>query len=252
MTTSIQDLAKAAAATYVDEFGTSPIGESNWDAEAYAIDSGDRDLDWEVYRDTLHGEIERLQSMSIAARIAEKFGNDGQCWQVGGDGEYLDDEGRRCHDGALELVDVCAAESYQTIESPDYTHRAYVFTDESCIVASDGGWDLRAKGCTRWCWDGNGCQCSTKYLVAYQLGGRGAPHDTLEAAVMDLRESIAIAREGGDCQPLRLTAIEYPGDGSDPYGVERELTVAEADKAISHAIDAMEAEAEVGQAINAQ
>jgi len=160
--------------------------------------------------------------MTIASEIADKFGNDGLCWTT---------------DDGVDLVEFCNAQPCQKTKSPDHEHTAYIFTDDSCLVTSGGGWDLRAKGCTRWCWDGNGCQCSTKYLVAYQLGGRGAPHDTLEAAVKDLRESIAIATEDGDCQAIRLKAIEYPSDGSDPYGIERNLTEAEVE-AIAREINA--------------
>lgn len=51
-----------AAETYVAEFGKDPIGDSNWDSEAYAIDSGEfGELYWPLYQETLHRQIALLQ-----------------------------------------------------------------------------------------------------------------------------------------------------------------------------------------------
>ena len=36
---------------------------------------------------------------------------------------------------------------------------AYIFADGSAIVVAGPAWDLRAKGCEAFCWDGAGCTC---------------------------------------------------------------------------------------------
>ncbi len=65
----------------------------------------------------------------------------------------------------------------------------------------------------------------TKYRVAYELGGRGPLRQTLAEATRDARR--ASYSDPHDLQGVGFVAIDYPADGTDPWGVERVLTDAE-------------------------
>ena len=63
---------------------------------------------------------------------------------------------------------------------------------------------------------------STKYQIAYQLGGRGSTHRSITGAARALKRARAAARRGGDCQGIGVRAIDYTA--GDPWGVDRALT----------------------------
>lgn len=63
----------------------------------------------------------------------------------------------------------------------------------------------------------------TKYQIAFELGGRGSTHRRLTAAIKAARQAVNRCRRNGDAQGVRIIAIDYPADGSDPWGIERPL-----------------------------
>jgi len=67
----------------------------------------------------------------------------------------------------------------------------------------------------------------TWYQLIYQLGGQSSSYRTLSGAAEALRSALADAYDSGDCQAIRIMAIDYPADGSDPSGLERELSADE-------------------------
>lgn len=95
--------------------------------------------------------------MTIAAQIAEQFGDDGQRWQ--------DDEGRAlsevCKTRSVGYAKACSRWDYEqdcgVIEEvargeSAYDLIRYVFEDGSAIVITDGGWDI--EGAEPFSWAG--------------------------------------------------------------------------------------------------
>ena len=83
---------------------------------------------------------------TTADQVALLMGNDGQR-QRNAEGETL--------------CEVCEAEGgfYSRYDNGRSGLDVWEWSDGSAIVASDGGWDLRAEGCVNACWDGEGCTC---------------------------------------------------------------------------------------------
>jgi len=65
------------------------------------------------------------------------------------------------------------------------------------------------------------------YQISYQLGGTGSTHRKLSAAIRAMHQAQRRADRGGDEQGIGITAITYPADGTDPWGLDRPLTDAE-------------------------
>lgn len=69
--------AKAAAAAFVEEFGTAPLqSTSDWDSAAYqAGDCGWPDSAWPLYQSTLLAEIARLQAEESEGSEVDEIGD---------------------------------------------------------------------------------------------------------------------------------------------------------------------------------
>lgn len=91
--------------------------------------------------------------MTTAQNLADLFDNNGQV--------RLTDDDRNMLQAARDLG--------ASVEYPNGRGTSpivYVFDDGAAIVEEDGGWDFRADGCKATCWEGVGCRCAERAILA--------------------------------------------------------------------------------------
>lgn len=118
-----------------------------------------------THNGTIIGDMAEAELQTAAEFIADAL-VDGQRWRFGTEtaatlGIRYKNEIEGVDDG-ISFEDVMRRmggrlDHEQRAEFPDIV--VWVFGDGSAIVATDGGWDMRATGCQWHCWAGAGCEC---------------------------------------------------------------------------------------------